>query len=139
MPDGLRVEVERSAAPREVGHAIERLVEFRPELTERLEDPLLAGALIAVTGASRSLTRLLESRPEAFEVLASLGRRIAPDEDGDVGAEEVSTPSHGHAATTVDPETRRGVEAILMVAEDPVHPNLLAQLDTAVRKAYTGK
>jgi segregation and condensation protein B len=30
--------------------------------------------------------------------------------------------------STVDPEIRRGIEAILMVAEDPVHPHLLAQL-----------
>lgn len=42
--------------------------------------------------------------------------------------DEQTEPAAEETGGSVDPEIRRGVEAILMVAEDPVHPNLLAQM-----------
>jgi len=72
----LAEEIERSAAPGPVAAAVERMVDTDPSLADRLlGDSALRRALVAVTGASRSLTRLLERRPEALAVLADLGTR----------------------------------------------------------------
>jgi len=68
--------VERSAAPDEVGAAVGRLVATHDGLADRLEDDDLLDALVAVLGASRSLTRLLEHDATAVDVLADLDRRI---------------------------------------------------------------
>jgi glutamate-ammonia-ligase adenylyltransferase len=59
-----------------VAAAIDRMVERDPTLAGRLDaDAGLREALVAVMGASRSLTRLLERRPDAIEVLADLDTR----------------------------------------------------------------
>ena len=72
--------VERSAAPVTVKAPLARLIDARPELAARLEkDDGLAGALVAVVAASRSLTRLCESDPRCIEVLADLGHRPPVD------------------------------------------------------------
>lgn len=77
----LATAIERSAAPGPVAAAVDRMVEGDPALADRLEaDAALRDALVAVMGASRSLTRLLERRPEAVEVLAGLDTR--PPLDG---------------------------------------------------------
>ncbi|HTJ76932.1 MAG TPA: bifunctional [glutamine synthetase] adenylyltransferase/[glutamine synthetase]-adenylyl-L-tyrosine phosphorylase [Acidimicrobiales bacterium] len=68
--------VEHSAAPAAVGVALARLTEAHPGLADRLEeDTGLRGALIAVAGASRSLTELCLSDPTAVDILADLDRR----------------------------------------------------------------
>jgi glutamate-ammonia-ligase adenylyltransferase len=77
-PEGLTAAVERSAAPAEVGAAVDRLLEQRPELADGLAEPHCRDALVAVLGASRSLTRLVEAEPRAVEVLSSLDERRAP-------------------------------------------------------------
>lgn len=57
-----------------------RLLEDRPETAERLaSDEELADALTAVIAASRSLTRLCVTEPEAIEVLTDLDR-VPPDD-----------------------------------------------------------
>ncbi len=72
----LASEVERSAAPARVAAVIEQLAETHEDLDERLAaTPALAARLVAVTAASRSLTRLLTSEPRAFEVLVDLDSR----------------------------------------------------------------
>ncbi len=81
VPPSLAVRAERSAAPALVQAALDRLAEGHPGLFERLDaDPQLAGALVAVIAASRSLTRVLEIRPEGIATLAALDRR-APRAD----------------------------------------------------------
>ena len=68
--------VERSAAPVAVAIALDALSEARPDLRERLEaDPALLSTLVAVTGASRFLTRLLVADPNALDVVEDLGTR----------------------------------------------------------------
>jgi len=68
--------VERSASPAAVALAISRLTEDDAELAERLEaDAVLREALVAVVGASRSLTQLLLTDPSAVDVLANLAAR----------------------------------------------------------------
>ncbi|HEX2701408.1 MAG TPA: bifunctional [glutamine synthetase] adenylyltransferase/[glutamine synthetase]-adenylyl-L-tyrosine phosphorylase [Acidimicrobiales bacterium] len=70
--------VERSAAPAAVAIALDSLAGSRPGLRDRLEDdPELLHALVAVTGASRFLTRLLSSDPGALGVLTDLDRPVA--------------------------------------------------------------
>jgi glutamate-ammonia-ligase adenylyltransferase len=68
--------IERSAAPTASRLAYERVAEGRPDAAKLLAaDPALAAAFVAVTGASNPLTRLLETDPDAVEVLAALDRR----------------------------------------------------------------
>ncbi|HWC12879.1 MAG TPA: hypothetical protein VG455_16850, partial [Acidimicrobiales bacterium] len=76
MGPALHKTIERSAAPAAVGVALERLLEERPDLESRLEeDGPLREALVAVVGASRSLTDLCLVEPAALDVLADLDRR----------------------------------------------------------------
>ena len=71
--------IDRSADPVAVRAVVER---GGDELATRLrEDESLAAAFVAVTAASRSLTRLLESDPQAMEVLADLDVRSPVDPD----------------------------------------------------------
>jgi glutamate-ammonia-ligase adenylyltransferase len=72
--------VERSAAPVAVKAPLTRLIDAHPELAGRLEtDDGLAGALVAVLAASRSLTNLCQSDPRCIDVLADLGHRPPVD------------------------------------------------------------
>jgi glutamate-ammonia-ligase adenylyltransferase len=74
--DTLDEAIERSTAPAASRRSLERLVASRPDAAQPLaDDPALAAAFAAVTGASRPLTRLLETDPEALSVLAALDRR----------------------------------------------------------------
>jgi glutamate-ammonia-ligase adenylyltransferase len=76
LPVALSAELDRSADPPAARVAVERLAAAHPGLLDRLEvDTSLAGTLIAVVAASRSLTRLLEVEPEAMEVLERLDAR----------------------------------------------------------------
>lgn len=71
--DAVAEAVERSAAPRQVGLAIDQVHELHPGLWDRLAaDASLRDAFVAVTGASRFLTRLLTTDPSALEVLGHL-------------------------------------------------------------------
>ncbi|HMG45815.1 MAG TPA: bifunctional [glutamine synthetase] adenylyltransferase/[glutamine synthetase]-adenylyl-L-tyrosine phosphorylase [Acidimicrobiales bacterium] len=74
--------VERSADPRGVRDALERL---RPEQCDRLQgDADAAATFVAVVAASRSLTRLLLADDDTFDVLTRLDDRPAFDgDDGD--------------------------------------------------------
>ncbi len=76
--------VERSAAPAVVRRGLDRLEATHPGLAERLEDDeALRQVVVAVLGASRSLTLLLETDIEALEVLHALDAGPAPlDDDG---------------------------------------------------------
>ena len=68
--------VERSAAPAAVAIALDAMSEARPDLRERVEgDPALLSTLVAVTGASRFLTRLLVADPTALDVVDDLDTR----------------------------------------------------------------
>ncbi|MFN2505501.1 MAG: bifunctional [glutamine synthetase] adenylyltransferase/[glutamine synthetase]-adenylyl-L-tyrosine phosphorylase [Acidimicrobiales bacterium] len=72
----LQEAVEHSAAPALVAVAIDRLTEAHSGLPDRLEsDPGLTAALVAVAGASRSLTDLCLTEPAALDVLADLDHR----------------------------------------------------------------
>jgi glutamate-ammonia-ligase adenylyltransferase len=78
--------IERSASPAAVRLALERLTARHADLADRLAaDGAVLTAVIAVTGASRSLTRLLETDPEALDVLGALDVRPPrpPDVDAD--------------------------------------------------------
>ena len=76
--------VERSAVPALVRNGLDRLGAAHRELLERLEaDESLLRAVVAVLGASRSLTLLLETDPQALDVLAALDTR-PPWQDGEV-------------------------------------------------------
>jgi len=78
LPRQIAEAAERSASPAAVGAALARLVERDPTLGERLgHDGSLRTALVAVLGASRSLTALCETDPAAVEVLAALDHREA--------------------------------------------------------------
>jgi glutamate-ammonia-ligase adenylyltransferase len=80
--DALTDAVERSAAPAAVGVAVERLVEEQPAIAEQLNaDAELRDAVIAVAGASRSLTDLCIRDAHAIDVLADLDTRPARDGD----------------------------------------------------------
>ncbi|MBU3702104.1 MAG: bifunctional [glutamine synthetase] adenylyltransferase/[glutamine synthetase]-adenylyl-L-tyrosine phosphorylase [Acidimicrobiia bacterium] len=86
LPVVLDERSERSAAPAAVRVALERLADEAPLMVERAaEDPGIAGALVAVLAASRSLTRVIDSRPVAtIDVLADIDRRPSADDIGDV-------------------------------------------------------
>ena len=74
-------EIERCAAPELARAGLGRLAEHHPDLRERVvADPALGRALVAVLAASRSLTRLLESDPDALDALAHLDRRAPVDD-----------------------------------------------------------
>jgi glutamate-ammonia-ligase adenylyltransferase len=80
--DALAAAVERSAAPAQVGVAVDQLTDARPELAERLRaDNGLRDTLVAVAGASRMLTRLVLADDQAFDVLADLDTAVAPLEE----------------------------------------------------------
>lgn len=81
MPEGaVDRAVERSAAPAAVAIALDDLAGSHSGLREHLAaDHGLLHAVVAVTGASRFLTRLLATDPAAFDVLADLDSRPAPE------------------------------------------------------------
>ena len=83
MPsDALTDAVERSAAPAAVAVAVQRLIEAHATLASRLDqDVELRAAVVAVTGASRSLTDLCMRDERAVDVLADLHTRPARDGD----------------------------------------------------------
>ena len=83
LPEILRDLAERSAAPAAVRVALERLGETEPTAIDRLlGDTDLTDAVIATVAASRSLTRVLEARPDdALATLAALDRRVDPAAD----------------------------------------------------------
>ncbi len=69
--------IEHSAAPPAVTAALEQLLEARPDLEERFrEDRPLLDAVVAVTAASRFLTRLLLREPGVVTVLTELDRPV---------------------------------------------------------------
>lgn len=77
--DGISRLIDASASPAVVAGVLQRMAEEDPDLVSRLEAcPRLAGALVAVVGASRSMARLCESRPEALDILADLDTPPAP-------------------------------------------------------------
>jgi glutamate-ammonia-ligase adenylyltransferase len=78
-------EVDRSAAPQRVRAALATLVDRAPATAERLgADPSLRKAVVAVFGASRSLTRVIATDDAALDVLADLPQRPArPAAPGD--------------------------------------------------------
>ncbi len=72
--------VERSADPGRVRAALDRLARTRPDLPALLvSDPALAGRLVAVLAASRSLSSMLERDPAALAVLAEPSARAEID------------------------------------------------------------
>jgi len=72
--------VERSADPVGVRLALDRIDSAHPSFADRIEaDPALRDALIAVCGASRALTMLLEVDAGALDVLGDLDVRPAVD------------------------------------------------------------
>lgn len=77
LPAALAEAVAGAAVPARAGNGVERLLAAHPDLPDRL-GPGAVGALVAVAGASRSLTRVLEADPGALEVLVDLDHR--PDE-----------------------------------------------------------
>lgn len=80
LGDTIGEAVDRSAAPASVQAALERMVERRPELDAELRrDGGLLTTLVAVIGASRALTRLLEQDDGALDVLRHLDRPVTPD------------------------------------------------------------
>lgn len=86
--------VDRSADPDRVRAVLERLEAADPSLAGRLAaNAPLAGALVAVLAASRSLGRLLISDPLALGVLAELDDRPAPP-GGDAAIDSVVAWKH---------------------------------------------
>jgi glutamate-ammonia-ligase adenylyltransferase len=78
--------VAASPVPGRTANALDRLAAVHPDLVERLQaDARLATALLLVTSASRSLTRVLEADATALGVLADLDHRR--DEDSADGVE----------------------------------------------------
>jgi len=76
LPTVISEAIERSASPSAVAVAISRLTEDDTELAQRLEtEAALREALVAVVGASRSLTQLCLTDPQAIDVLANLAAR----------------------------------------------------------------
>ncbi len=72
--------IERSADPVGVRLALDRIDSAHPSFADRVEaDAALRDATIAVVGASRSLTMLLEVDPVAVDVLANLDVRLPLD------------------------------------------------------------
>jgi glutamate-ammonia-ligase adenylyltransferase len=75
LPSELGAAVERAADPDGAAKLLERLEEVRPGTVDRLAaDGALLGAVLAVAGASRSLSQLLVADPDAIEGLARLDR-----------------------------------------------------------------
>lgn len=75
--------IERFAPRAPARAAVRRLVESHPGLEDRFgSDEGLLEAVVAVTSASRSLTRLLMSDPGAMDVLGELDRPARLDEGG---------------------------------------------------------
>ncbi|MHB8663803.1 MAG: bifunctional [glutamine synthetase] adenylyltransferase/[glutamine synthetase]-adenylyl-L-tyrosine phosphorylase [Acidimicrobiales bacterium] len=73
--------IEHSAMPHAVSVAVERMVEADPPLAALLDtDASLRAALVAVLGASRSLTQLCVTDPAALSVLAALDRPVVEDD-----------------------------------------------------------
>ena len=74
--DALEEAIQRSAAPTASRLALGRLVVARPDAAKLLaDDPDAAAAAVAVTGASRKLSRVVETHPDAVSSLAALDRR----------------------------------------------------------------
>ena len=72
--------IERSAAPVAARRAVERIAAEHPGAAERLAtDVPLATAIVAVTGASRHLARLVEADPTTLAVLSDLDLRRPVD------------------------------------------------------------
>jgi glutamate-ammonia-ligase adenylyltransferase len=72
--------VERSSDPVAVRLALDRIDSAHPSFEDRVEeDPSLRDAVIAVCGASRSLTMLLEVDAGALDILSDLEARPALD------------------------------------------------------------
>ena len=81
LPASLAATIERCADPARVATVVAQLSEADPLLAERLaDDAVFRACLITVTAASRALSRLLVTRPEAVAVLSDLDRR-PPVED----------------------------------------------------------
>ena len=76
LPDRLQGAAAAAAVPTRTANALERLLAIHPDLDEQLSSDAALGALAAVTSASRSLTRVLESDPAALTVLDDLDRRV---------------------------------------------------------------
>jgi [glutamine synthetase] adenylyltransferase / [glutamine synthetase]-adenylyl-L-tyrosine phosphorylase len=77
---GLASEIERSADPARVAAALDQLQQAHEDLDGRLDDdPGLGTRLVAVTAASRSLTRLLTTDRAALDVLVDVAARPAVD------------------------------------------------------------
>jgi glutamate-ammonia-ligase adenylyltransferase len=109
--------VERSAYPEAVRLALDRL---DGEATERIAaSPGLAQAFVTVVAASRSATRLLETDPEALDVLAALGDAGAVGDAGvDVGtvgdgAEPVPGPGAGPVVELAAVAAPSGVDQLV--------------------------
>jgi glutamate-ammonia-ligase adenylyltransferase len=97
LPPAVEAAADASARPAAVRAALERLLEARPGLGEELvATPGLLGTLTAVLGASPALGRLLQSDPQALDVL-----RHAGDEPGTAGIGQVSESPAGDAAELV--------------------------------------
>ncbi len=89
-PSNLDRAIDTSAAPADARLAVERIAAAHPDVLDRLAaDHATAGAVVAVTAASRSLTRLLEADGTALDVLADLGTRPAPP-PAEGGADELA-------------------------------------------------
>ena len=74
--DALEEALDRSAAPTVSRLAVERLVVAQPDAAKLLaDDPDAAAAVVVVTGASRKLSRVLETDPSALSILSALNRR----------------------------------------------------------------
>ncbi|MBI2706271.1 MAG: bifunctional [glutamine synthetase] adenylyltransferase/[glutamine synthetase]-adenylyl-L-tyrosine phosphorylase [Actinobacteria bacterium] len=72
----LDADIDRSAAPAFVRAALQRIAAAQPNCIRWFEErPEFRIAILAVTGASRSLTRLLEHDASATAVLGNLGER----------------------------------------------------------------
>ncbi|MDQ3573362.1 MAG: bifunctional [glutamine synthetase] adenylyltransferase/[glutamine synthetase]-adenylyl-L-tyrosine phosphorylase [Actinomycetota bacterium] len=81
--------IERLAPPAAATAALRQLVDVHSQLDERLRsDARLLEAVVAVTGASRSLTRLLMRDPASISVLADLDRVVPLEGSEDSAALE---------------------------------------------------
>ena len=84
LPDRLRDAAAAAPVPTRALNALERLLAAHPDLSDRIGGDEALTALAAVTGASRSLTRVLETDGAAVAVLDDLDRR--PPEGAEDGA-----------------------------------------------------
>lgn len=74
LPATLAEAVAGAAVPGRAGNGVDRLLAAHPDLADHV-GPDAVDALVAVVGASRSLTRVLEADADALDVLADLDRR----------------------------------------------------------------